>query len=411
MRSRLFYAFLLVALIGGCSDRQHSNPLDPLASPLEEDTFSVLESLAGNGEVRLRWDYTFFEDVTGFYLYRRVGGQAFVRHPDFALSSDSTEFVDVEVENGTTYEYKLSLLIEGEEERFVDEVEQATPGEEVAWVADRMSGLVWRISADGRSARFAQGRFPSIVGMGLNREDGSVWVSDRYFAGVYRITADGELELHHADVGEAGPLTIDAEEGRGWLVDVARKEVRWFSLKADTLEFGTVDASFAEPALLASADGGCWIADGGQERLLFYEPEGIRLEFGELDRPVAIAAGEGGVAWVLVEGGDRLLRLELEGERLEAELPFGGGVALDVDRLSGQCWIVGSADMAVVDRNGALLQHWRDLPGGRSIAVDEVHQRVWVASGDFLWKFTTAGESLARLGGFSGLLRVEVDPE
>ena len=411
MRLHLFYAFLIVALIGGCSDRQRRNPLDPLVYPLGEDAIGHLESLAGDGEVRLRWDYSLFEDITGFYLYRRAAGKAFVRHPDFALSPDATEFIDVEVENGTTYEYRLSLLIEGEDERLLDEVEQATPGEEVAWVADRASGLIWKISADGRSARFAQGRFSSIVGMGLNREDGSVWVSDRFFAGVYRITADGELELHPADVGEAGSLGIDAEEGRGWLVDVERKEVRWFSLEADTLEFGTVDAHFTAPALLAPGDGGCWIGDGESGRLLFYEPEGIRLEFGELDRPAAIAAGQRGLAWVLVEGGDRLLRLTLSGERQEVELPFGGGVALDVDRQSGQCWIIGKADMAVVDPNGALLQHWRDLPGGRSIAVDEVHRRVWVATGEVLWKFTVAGESLSSLGGFSGVLRVVVDPE
>ena len=63
----------------------------------------------------------------------------------------------------------------------------------------------------------------------------------------------------------------------------------------------------------------------------------------------------------------------------------------------------------MLDSEGRLLQAWNDLPGGSHLTVDGVHGRVWVATREFLWKFTTQGESLARLGGFSGLLRVAVD--
>jgi len=410
MHSRLFCAFLLAALLS-CTDRQRHNPLDPLTPSPEEGTVRRLEALAGDGEVRLRWDYSHFDDLGGYHLYRRVGKGEFIRHPNVSLSVDAREYVDTAVENGTTYEYRLGLLIQGDGERLLDRVEPATPGPEVAWVADRRLGLVWKISADGRGAWFAQGRFPSIAGMALDRRDGSCWVSERFFKGLYRITPDGELELHPANVGEAGLLRIDPEAGIGWLVDVERREVKWFSPEAgtDSLEMVAADANFKTPSALAPQGGGCWIVDREDGRALFYAPGEDRSEFGARERPGAIAAGAGGRAWVLVEDGRGLLRLARNGERLTLELPFGNGVAVDVDRQTGDCWVVGEGDVAAFDPNGGLLQRWTDLPGGASLAVDEVNRHAWIATREFLWKFTLTGESLARLGGFSEPLWVAVD--
>lgn len=409
MGSLLLY-LLISVLLFGCSDRRHRNPLDPRTSDPAADQIGSLQVLAGDGEVLLRWDYAFFEDIDGYYLYRSTDGGNFVRHPEDALPAETQEFVDRGVENGTTYEYRLSLSIRGEGEQSLDPVGRATPGTEKVWAADRWSGLIWRISPDGRSARFAQGRFPSIEGMDLDRRDGACWVSDRYFAGVYRISPDGELSLHRGDVGQAGPLAIDGLYRRAWLVDRQRQEVRWFALEnpGDTLRLEVVDASFAAPTALAPQDGGCWIADAVEGRVLFFYPQGERVEFRELIQPLALAAGAAGDVWVLSEGGGTLARLNRRGGRREVGVPFAG-VALAVDAREGQVWVLGETELGVFDSEGRLLQAWNDLPGGSHLTVDGVHGRVWVATREFLWKFTTQGESLARLGGFSGLLRVAVD--
>lgn len=407
----LFY-FLVPVLLLGCSDRRHRNPLDPQTSNPATESVGELQVLAGDGEVLLRWDYASFEDIDGYFLYRSSEGGDFGRHLEDALPPETGEFVDQEVENGKTYEYRLSLSIRGEGERLLDPVGRATPGTEVVWAADRWSGLIWRISPDGRSARFPQGRFPSIEGMDVDPGDGSCWVSDRFFSGAYRISPEGELSLHHGDVGQAGLLAIDGSHRRAWLVDGERQEVRWFELEnpGDTLGLGVVDASFAEPIALAPQDGGCWIADAAEGRVLFFSPQGERVELRDLSQPVALAAGAIGQAWVLSEAGRTLVRLDRRGGRREVGMPFGG-VSLAVDARNGQIWILGQGELGVFDSEGRLMSAWNDLPDGRHLTVDEMHGRVWIATREFLWKFSIQGETLARLGGFSGLLQVAVDPE
>jgi len=412
MRAVLLWSLLLALLSSSCTERQRRNPLDPLALQSLEGTLRELQALAGDGEVVLTWDYTYFDDIAGLHLYRRVGDGPFGRHPDELLPPESQEFIDREVENGTTYEYRLGVVIDGEGEQMLEGTEFSTPGREVAWVADRQGGVVWKIGADGRRAHFGQGRFPSLEGMALDLVDGSCWVTDRFFAGVYRISSDGELELHRGDIGRGGSLAIDVDERRVWVVDAERQEVRWFALPAqgDSLDLGKVDAVFAEPSGLAPQEGGCWIADAEAGRVLYYHPDGERVEFRGLDRPTGLASSREGGAWVLVEDGQRLMRLDRDGERMEIALPFADGQGVVEDGRTGQVWVLGASEMAILGESGDLQGRWDGLEEGVGLDIDEVQEQLWIATRGFLWKFSLGGQTLARLGGFSGLLKVAVDP-
>ncbi len=410
----------------GCADRQHRNPLDPDSQNTgPEDVLQNLQVVAGNAEVVLSWDYSYFDDVVGHQLYRRVGSATFkLRTP---LSAETLEFVDTEVENDTTYDYCLTLQIEGEDERPTLQIEdadgvlrkgfiRATPGEEVCWVGDRASGLVWKISPDGRSAQFGRGRFPALEGLALNRRDGSVWVSDRLVEGLSRIPADGseETEFLRADLGEAGDLSIDSQEGIAWVVDTQHKQVKWFELAgaADSLDLKVVDAHFIDPSRLSAWDDHCWIVDGPAGRVLLYGRDGkSRVEFGDLEQAGRVAAKSADLAWVLVRGGEGLVRLDATTEeKREVELPFERARTLAVDRLSGDCWVLGDADVVVFSRAGVLLQHRTGISGGQGLALDEVHQKVWIGQVGSLGKFTAEVRTLAFLGGFSTPFLLEVDP-
>jgi hypothetical protein len=415
MKRALAGILLLGWLAGACTDRQHRNPLDPESARPQSGLFEPLQALAGDGQVSLSWDYTHFRDVEGYRLFRRLADQQGQFAPLNAepLPASTTQYVDEKVENGTTYEYRLSLLVQGEGERFIDEIRRATPGPELAWVADRGSGLVWKISADASSAHFARGRFRDLADLALDRRDGSCWISDRLAGGLYRIDAEGQVEPYAARVEQPGLLEIDAGAGRGWLIDERRREVSWFRVPVpgDTLELVGVDARFAAPVGLAAQDGGCWIADREQGRVLFYQPEGKRrIEFPNLERPGRVAAGSQGEAWALVLDGGGLVRLDQEGGFLEAELPFARARALDVDRQEGACWVLGEQEVAVLGANGRLMQRWTDLPGGRSLAVDEVNRRVWVGTEGTLRKLAHEGVVQARLEGFASIVGVAVDP-
>ena len=135
-------AALILALgLSSCTDRQHRNPLDPRTTN-PEFFLEPLRVLAGDGRVSLYWDFSEFDDITGFQLYRRIGAG------DFSLltSLDATavEFEDTKVENAMTYHYQLALLVADEGEILLDRVLSATPGLEVCWVGDLGAATIWR---------------------------------------------------------------------------------------------------------------------------------------------------------------------------------------------------------------------------------------------------------------------------
>jgi hypothetical protein len=193
---------------------------------------------------------------------------------------------------------------------------------------------------------------------------------------------------------------------------LGRRRVFWFSLAAtDSLELFVVDASFANPSALAVQAGGCWIADESQNRAMFYQTDGNRqVEFHSLQGPVALAAGGQGEAWLLADEGRDLLRLDRSGTVQEADLPFAAAIDISVDGLTGACWALGERELAVFSADGALLQHWADVPGGSGLFFDTRHQRAWIATGSSLLKITDEGQTIARLDGFSNIVRIVVDP-
>ena len=411
MRRCLWIGCCIGALVLACSDRPRRNPLDPQANDPQSESFSALTALALDGQVELQWDFSHFFDIEGYRLYRRQPEDEWEPITS-VLASNATAYVDSAVQNGMNYEYQLSLFVAGEAERPSGRPVPATPGPEIAWVADRHSGLVWKISADARSAHFAQGRFFDLATIALDVADGSCWVSDRGFAGLYRIAEDGALASLAASVETPGDLAIDAGARIGWLVDAGRQRVFWFSLAAvDSLALIPVDATFAQPVALAAQAGGCWIADQAQGRVLFYRTDGTRAaEFRSLAAPEALVAGAERTAWLLGDAGHSLTRLNRRGTVLGVDLPFATAVGLAVDGASGDCWVLGERDLAVFSADGALEQHWTDVPRGSALSFDAVQQRAWIATGNALLKFTAEGQILAQLGGFSSIVRIAVDP-
>ncbi len=411
MRSCLWIGCCLGALVLACSDRPRRNPLDPQAEDVQSESFSPLTALALNGEVELQWDFSHFSDIKGYRLYRRQPkGEWEPITP--GLAPDATAYSDAGLQNGMHYEYQLGLLVAGEDERPSGKPVSATPGPEVAWVADRHAGLVWKISADARSAHFAQGHFFDLAAIALDVADGSCWVSDRGFAGLYRIAKDGALTTLAAAVETPGALSIDAAARIGWLADAGQQRVFFFFLDAtDVLSLFPVDATFTQPVALAAQDGGCWIADQAQGRVLFYQTDGTRaVEFRTLTAPEGLAAGSEGDVWLLGGEGSSLTRLDRTGRVLDVELPFAVAVGLAVDGASGACWVLGERDLAVLSADGTLQQHWTDVPQGRALSFDAVQQRAWIATGNALLKFAPEGQTLAQLDGFSSIVHIAVDP-
>lgn len=389
-------------LLGACADRQRLNPLDPDATAAAP-RLDGLESRARDGRVELAWDLVGYSDIDAFRLYRRVLGQAFEQYPDADLDPGAAGYTDSLVQNGVTYEYRLGLVVRGEGELDLGSVRRATPGAEYGWVADRGNGLVWRLCADGRSACGAQGIFADLRGIALAGNNGGVWVSDALFAGLFRVDGAAELARFDGPLLEPGAIAVDPDGDFVWVADRRLRAVYWFSVPAleDTLPLVQVDANFRGPFSLAAADGRCWIVDRGSGRVMLYERDGRRRVEGLFEDPGPIAAGANGTAWMLVEEGRGLVRLDSRGILRQVPMPFERGVGLDVDPLSGECWVIGDGDVAAFSGAGALRRHWQDVPGGLDIAVDGRHRHVWISTAGTTWKFSFEGDNLAQLTGFS----------
>ena len=407
----LFFLAALGLCALSCSDRRHRNPLDPLTTS-PEFTVDLLQVQAGDGRVVLRWDYSQFDDISGFQLYRRdAAGDFVLRTP---LTGDAVEFVDTDVENGTTYDYRLALLVQEEGEILIDHFFRATPGEEVCWVGDVGSGAIWRISPDGRSAQFGKSGFFGLRGVGLDLRDGALWVASSLFSGLFRIDADGTQEIAEfpAAMGAPALLAVAPETGIAWIVDSESGQVVWTELSAgeDSLRLQTVDANFSEPAALAAIGDVCWIADPRDGRVLRAgRVAGSRLEFADLEGPSALAARDETEAWALVAEGRALVRLTETGPPLGVDLSFTA-TAIDADTETGECWVIGDADLAVFSSTGGLIRHEVELSGGRSLRLDPVHRTAWLGGLGRLTKLDQEGRALSQLGGFSQPDLVQVDP-
>ncbi len=402
---------LTALVVLSCADRSRRNPLDPGASePLA--LASPLRALAGDGQVELRWDFTRFEDVRAVRLYRESGDSTLTRE----LPATDTSFVDLSVTNGRIYSYRIALDVTGEPELAIAGEHLATPGPERVWVADGGSGLVWRLTPDGRQGLFAQGYFPSLSAIAIDGETGDCWVGDGSI-GLYRITEDGEVHPVESNLKEAGATVIGADGQTGWAVSAGGRRVYRFPVAAlgDTLPLVEVDAAFSDSVgLAAGAGGSLWVADRSGGRVLHVGADGVRLgEWRGLEGIVDVdpVAGECCQAWALIAGGNGLLRLRPEGGLEERELPFAPARQMDVDSRTGDLWIAGEGGIAALQPDGGALRHWPEAAAGRGVVIDGVNQQLWVAEETELSKITLGGLTYrARLTGFTSIVQVAVDP-
>ena len=426
-------AVALLVLLAGCADRQRRNPLDPEAIGAAF-TVGDLTAVAGNGKVVLSWDYSRFSDINGIRLIRKIAGPASVDGPLVReLKPDVVEFVDEQVVNGTTYSYQLALDVEGEDGRLLPRTRLATPGTESAWVADVETNLVWKLAPDGRAALFGTGSFPDIRALAVNSVDGSCWISDRFLARIIRISSDGDDKVHPIELEEPGDLSVSPDGTTGWVFDRAQRRVYSFRLVSESDSAGgeevnglpaediwEVDASFAGSVMLSATKSACWIGDAIGERILLIAEDGSRLgEWTDLEDLGHLAAGSASTrplqaeAWALVRSGTSLIHIADTGIPAELDLPFDTGIDVDVDAVTGHCWVLGRSDegggIALFDRQGHTILLWEELPLMDTFAVDGMNGHLWLAGSSEIWKTTVNDEEVVRLAGFSQPVFVDID--
>ena len=402
---------LAALLLLSCADRSRRNPLDAGAEqPL--DLASPLRALAGDGRVELRWDFTRFEDLRGVRIYRESGDSTVT----LDMPASDTLYVDEAVTNGRIYSYRLALDVMGEPELAIAGEHLATPGPERPWVADGGSGLVWRLTPDGRQGLFARGYFPSLSAIAVDGETGDCWVGDGSI-GLYRISDDGRVDPVASSLEGVAAMAIDPDRRVGWAAAAGGLGVYRFGLEAgsDSLALVELDAAFTDTLRLAAgSEGGLWVADRPGGRVVHFDGEGQRLgEWRDLSGIVDVdpVPGDCCRAWALTGEGRRLVQLRPDGGLQEGDLPVAPAHQLGVDPVTGEVWIAGESGVAALGPDGEPLLHWPEAGAGRGLVIDGANQQLWVAEEMELSKITLGGLTYrTRLTGFTSILQVVVDP-
>jgi hypothetical protein len=399
---------LLLLLLTACSDRPRLNPLDP-GSEVGADP-GRLQARAGHAVVELRWDYGHYRDVRGVRLWRRAEGETEAALAAGGLVPAAGQREDRAVIDGTTYTYDLELVLASGTAWRPAAAVRVTPGPDRVWAIDRSAGQVWQVTADGRGAWFVAGRFLALAGAAADNRRGCCWLSDAYARSVASVSSTGGVAFHATPGRQPGPLAVDTDADRGWLIDALRGEVCWWSLAAagDTLELSPADAHFTQPVALAPAGGGCWVADRSEGRVCYWSPAGQRIEHRDLAQPVSLAAVDGDL-WVLPAAGDRVLHFT-EAARHEWPVPLVGATVLVWDDHQRCLWVGGTGEVAALSSAGAVLSRWRTAAAVRGLAPGVAAGTVWVASANGLERWGAEGQVKARLAGFAGLLGVTVGP-
>lgn len=129
---------LLTVLLYGCggtpADSGGNGGTEPPPPPPPADTTppsapANLEGVSGDGEITLNWSANSESDLDGYNVYRAQESFSGVsgRTPLNSQLLTETGFTDTDVENGTTYFYRITALDEDENESSTSTMVEITP--------------------------------------------------------------------------------------------------------------------------------------------------------------------------------------------------------------------------------------------------------------------------------------------
>ena len=117
--------------LGACSGGGSNEP-EP--DPPEEDTTppavpSGLEATSGDGEIELSWSSVSASDLDGYNVYRDTEAFSSIgsRSPVNGAPLSETTFDDADVENGTTYYYRVTAVDTNDNESDPSDEAEITP--------------------------------------------------------------------------------------------------------------------------------------------------------------------------------------------------------------------------------------------------------------------------------------------
>ncbi|MCK4303581.1 MAG: hypothetical protein KAY24_05020 [Candidatus Eisenbacteria sp.] len=371
----------VIAWVGGCSGREHTNPFDP-SNPDTGGEPSPARAEARCREVYLSWDTLGLWDLAATRIWRLEEGGG--NPPGQLLTTVAAEisasaFCDTSVFNGVLYTYTLEFVFESGSTALVKPV-QVRPGPALPWVADACACALSLLSADGLEIRSQVAQGSSILDLDVDAEAHRLFAPrmDRDELLVLR-TEDGEtIEAWSAPgascvswspaiqtlavgafyeqvvmwMSTDGSMLSSVDVG-GYVEDVALRDssTTWVAMyeghllrlafasgERDTMP---VDLTRAVAVVDDPDGGGCWVADraGGIVVYVTDDAATFRSRDGLFTEPLDLDATGTGECWVADRGAQRLILLDRSCSEVDCIEAVGQVAGVTGDPNTGDLWL------------------------------------------------------------------------
>lgn len=370
----LTLAAAAILLLAGCEDRARTNPFDP-GNPATAGEPRLLEAVAGNRTVALRWDVGSFDDDSHLRLLRAIGAEPEAVIRDLIFERTGLLHDDL-LPNGVEIRYRLEILAPNGV-WLSSRPDTAMAGASLPWIGDAAGGGVGLLSPDGRDLRLRAEKGRDVLDL-EPEPSGRVWIADYGYGAILCLDAEGTRCAAWAVPG-ANTLALDRREDILWVGSFDQRRVMRYRLDG---ALASEDTAFAlVERVRAARGGGAWVTERDQDgrgRVRLLHRGGVLQEWTGFVRPVGIAVDSSGGGWVADPAGGTVTRLAADGSRQEsAHGLLQDPAELDVDGADG-AWIADRGRGGIVYLDANLAERaFLPLPGVTHLAWDPLHRRLW----------------------------------
>lgn len=409
---RLLPVLAATLLLAGCSNRERANPFDPL-NPMTSGRPSGFAAVAGDREVRLRWQAVQGNSLVGYQIFRRgpLDPQYFAITDVLGLGVSS--YRDFPLANNGDYAYSLYFVfVSGIGTRPAEDV--AAPGQARPWLVEGGGSDLVQITPDNRRVAARRDGYGATSDVVANPVDGAVWVADEGFGRVVVYQPSTGVTVSIPGFDRPRAVAVDPFDGSGWICDVGQDLVFHYRPNGDPASLPL--APFDQPVDVAvdPTDGSVWVCELRGDRVGRFEASGPlwRRTLADPSRVAVDSTTREG--WVTSYANGTVTKLAQTGQPLVTLNTFNAPLGIAIDARRGRIWIAdpGAGRVVALRRDGTEEFRVNGLHDAGELAVDLVTGEAWVVQGQpgQLVRLSPAGALVRTHGGFLSPIAVSVDP-
>lgn len=380
---RVLAVLVLGLLLAGCSKRERLNPFDP-GNPFTGGRPSGFVALAGNQQMRLRWDGASTPDLLGYQIFRRVDGDSAFIPLTTLLPARTTSIGDFGLANGLKHYYRLYYVFESGNGVLPAE-DFGTPGPMRPWISDGGRGSLVRVTADGRRVAFEDAAYSAPAGVAVDITGGRVWITD---PGAAEVVVYDPSTTNRATIGpplvSPSAVAVDPGDLSGWVCDPGLNQVLHFT-PAGNPAVPSQLFSIDNPIDVAvdPTDRSVWVCERGADHLRHYAYDGSPIGAATVIAPSRVAVDSTTrEAWVT--SFTRAVVVRVSGGTTfptprDTVSGFQGPIGIAVDFRRGRIWVADAlaGQVVALRRDGSVEFRVSGLSEVRSIAVDVQSGEAW----------------------------------